>query len=132
MSYLGVFKIFLVRDSSAFCDLGYKLSKFLVDDIFNFLVVMSLNLVTMTLLVINKVVDFICFWHSGNEVCLFDLHFVKNFVYVHVSRLEIRAGLDQGLSQLLPSLLVSSVANIAFPKTENLTYEVVFEKFHGG
>ena len=115
MPDLCVFKIFLVGDGAALRNLCYESGEFLVYDVFNFFIVMSFNLITMSLLVVNKVVNFISFRHTRNEVGLFNLHIVENFVDVHVSRLKVRSSLDEGLSQLLTCLLVGSVSDISLP-----------------
>jgi hypothetical protein len=56
---------------------------------------MGLDLITMALLIIDKVINFISFWHAGDEVRLFNLHVVQNFVDIHVGWLEIGSGLDE-------------------------------------
>lgn len=131
MPYLCVFKIFLVGDSSAFRNLSHKGSEFLIYDVFDFFIVLSFNLVSVSLLVVNKVVNFISFWHSRNKVGLFNLHIIENPVDVHISRLKVRSSLDEGLGQLLTCLLVGSVSDVALPEAENFADKVMFKEFHG-
>jgi hypothetical protein len=131
LANLGVFQVLLIRDSSAIRDLSHESRKFLIDDVFNFFVVMSLDFVAMSLLVVDEVVDFISLRHAGNEVGLLHLHVVQNSVDVHISWLKVWSSLNKGLGELLACFLVSSIPDITFPKAEDFADQVVFEELHG-
>ena len=93
---------------------------------------MCFYLVSVSLLVVNKVINFISLRHSRYEVSLLDLHVVQNLINLHVSRLKVGSSLNQRLSKLLTGLFVRPVAHVSLPKTENFTDQVVLEEFHRG
>ena len=93
---------------------------------------MSFNLIPVTFLVVNEVINFISLGHARNEISLLDLHIVQNLINFHVSWLKIRSRLNKRFSKLLTGLLICSIANVTLPKTKNFTDQIVFEKLHRG
>jgi len=59
-----------------------------------------------------------------------DLHVIQDALDVDERRLEVRAGLNQVLGQVLSGLSESAVAHIALPCAEDFLNQIVLEELH--
>jgi hypothetical protein len=127
----GVLEVLLVANGSRVGDVTNELSELLVDDFLYFLVVVGFCVVTMLLLVVDKVVNFVVLLASKDKVSCLGLHVVEDTIDVHEGVLVVRSCLNQRLSQKLASFDEGAVANITLPQAEDLAYQVVLEEVHG-
>jgi len=68
-----------------------------------------------------EVIDFIVLLTTEHKICSLNLHVIENTVDFHKSGLVVWSGLNQTLSEKLTSFIISTISNITFPKSKNLT-----------
>jgi hypothetical protein len=130
LTHLGVFEILLLLESARIAHSQHEQRKSLADNLIDSFVVVTLNQLSRSFLVIDKVsqVDSLAtFWNTEG---LLDLHVPKGPADVHEACEEGWSSLDQVTSKALSCSIVHLETDVTLPKSENLSNYVVFEEFH--
>lgn len=130
LTNLCVFEVLLVAYGARVRHILDQGSQLLAYNLLDLLVVVSLSVLTVLLLVVDKVIDFVVLLAAKDEVGCLYLHIVQDTVDVHESALVVGASLDQLLGQKLTSFGVGAVAHVTLPEAEHLADEVVLKEVH--
>jgi len=132
LTHLGVLEVLLLFESTRICHSSHERRQSLAYDLVDFVVVVLLHLVAVSFLLVNEVTNELIGLASTLRYGegLLSLHLVKSLVDVHEAAQEGWSCLDQVTSKILSRAVIHLEPDVAFPKSKDLSDDIVLEELH--